>query len=76
MPRYFFHVRTVEPSTDTEGDELPDDKAAWREATTFAADLLQDMRGRFEPGQEWDLEVTDEAGMSIFNIYISAKKTQ
>jgi hypothetical protein len=73
MPRYFFHVRTVEPSTDTEGEELPDAEATWREATAFAADLLRNMHRRLEPGQEWHLEVTDEAGMSIFNIYISAK---
>ena len=61
MPRYFFH----EPSTDTERHELPDDEAASREATTFAFHLLQDMRGRFKPDQEWHLEVTNEAGMSI-----------
>jgi hypothetical protein len=73
MPRYFFHVRSIESSTDTEGDELPDEEAAWREATTFAADLLQDMRSRFAPGQEWHLEVTDETGKSIFNICIRAK---
>jgi hypothetical protein len=33
MPRYFFHVRGVEPSTDTEGEDLPDAEATWREAT-------------------------------------------
>lgn len=30
MPRYFFHVRSVEPSTDTEGEELPDAEATWK----------------------------------------------
>jgi hypothetical protein len=73
MPRYFFHVRGVEPSTDTEGEDLPDAEATWREATVFAADLLKNMQGRLEPGQEWHLEVTDETGTSIFNIYISAQ---
>jgi hypothetical protein len=31
------------------------------------------MHRRLEPGHEWHLEVTDEAGTSIFNVYISAR---
>lgn len=73
MPRYFFHVHNVAPNTDTQGEELPDNEAAWREATTYAGASFKDIDGKFRPGQEWSLEVTDEAGKSIYKIYISAR---
>jgi hypothetical protein len=74
MPRYFFHVHDVAPNKDGQGEELPDDEAAWREATSYAGALLNDIDGKFRPGQEWRLEVTDEAGKPIYKIFISAKQ--
>lgn len=47
MPGYFFHVHEIEPSADRHGEELADDEAAWREATTFAGQLFKDIDGRF-----------------------------
>ncbi|MCK1598054.1 hypothetical protein [Bradyrhizobium sp. 164] len=73
MPRYFFHVHDVEPSSDRHGEDLPDDEAAWREATSFAGQLFKDIDGRFRPGQAWSLEVTDEAGKPIYRIQITSK---
>jgi hypothetical protein len=32
MPRYFFHVERQQPHTDTTGETLASDEAAWREA--------------------------------------------
>jgi hypothetical protein len=43
MPKYFFHVHNVAPNADQEGEELPDDEAAWREATSYAGALLNDI---------------------------------
>jgi hypothetical protein len=38
MPRYFFNVRNVSPSTAELGEDLLDDEAAWKEATRFAGE--------------------------------------
>jgi hypothetical protein len=66
MPRYFFNVHNVSPSTDQIGEELPDDEAAWRAATMFAGELFKDIDGKFRPGQGWSLEVIDEATKPLF----------
>jgi hypothetical protein len=46
VPRYFFNVYRDSQQLDQEGEELPDKIAAWREATTMAGQILQDMDGR------------------------------
>jgi hypothetical protein len=74
MPRYFFNVHDVEPSTDDHGEELLDDEAAWREATYFAGGVLKDIDGKFRPGQCWSIEVMNEAGRAIYCLRIEAKK--
>ncbi|MCP3401958.1 hypothetical protein NLM25_33315 [Bradyrhizobium sp. CCGB01] len=53
---------------------MPDDEAAWHNATIFAGEVFKDIDGRFRPGQEWSLEVTDEAGKPIFLINIGSRK--
>ena len=73
MPRYFFNVLNLGPSTPALSQEFSDDEAAWKEATRFAAELFRDVDGKLRPGEEWALEVTDEVGMEIFNIQISTK---
>jgi len=74
MPRYYFNVLNVTPSVDEFGEELPDNEAAWREATLIAGDLFKDIDGKFRPGQEWTLEVTDEARNPIFLILIQGAR--
>ncbi|MGY4622803.1 hypothetical protein ACVWY3_000559 [Bradyrhizobium sp. USDA 4486] len=73
MPLYYFNVQDVAPHADYEGEELPDDEAAWREATRYAGALLNDIDGKFRPGQEWRLEVKDVAGRLVHTICISSK---
>jgi hypothetical protein len=46
---------------DETGPDLPGKDAAWKEATFAAGQLLQDLDGALKPGQEWRLEVTEEA---------------
>lgn len=74
MPRYFFNVHNVDPSIDDVGEELADDEAAWHEATIFAGEIFKDVDGRFRPGQEWSLEVTDKARKPIYFITIGSKR--
>ena len=74
MPRYFFHVHGVRKSVDNVGEELADDRVAWDEATIIAAELFRDIDGKFQPGQQWTLEVTDEQQQPLYFIDVSARK--
>ena len=74
MPKFFFNVHDMNPIIDTEREELPDAEAAWREATKLAGAIFHDMDGKFRPGQEWSLEVTDEARRPLYYIVINSKK--
>jgi Domain of unknown function (DUF6894) len=73
MPRYFFNVHNVQPSADDLGEELPDDEAAWTEATRYAGDVFKDIDGKFRPGQQWALEVTDATRRPIYHIRITSR---
>lgn len=75
MPRYYFNVYYERPSMDELGEELPDKHAAWKEVTSMAGSILRDLDGRFKPGQEWKLEVTNERGAPIYAIYIHADQS-
>jgi len=55
---------------------LADDEAAWRSATLYAGEVMKDIDGKFRPGQEWSLEVTDEAGKPIYFINIGSRKIE
>lgn len=46
MPRYFFHFEGQQPHTDTTGEMLLDDEAAWREAVRLSRDVEHALRPR------------------------------
>lgn len=73
MPRYFFNVHNVRPSTDNDGEELPNNEAAWHEATLIAGEIFKDIDGNFRPEQEWSLEVADEQRKPLYIIRITSK---
>ncbi|MHB0784446.1 DUF6894 family protein [Bradyrhizobium sp. 5.13L] len=74
MPKYFFHVHSAKPSHDEVGEDLPDDETAWRAATRFAGEVMRDINGKFRPGQDWSLEVMNEARKPIYFITIGSRK--
>ena len=74
MPRYFFDVHDSSPRMDEVGEELPNDEAAWREATTTAGEIFKDVNGKMQPGQDWELDVADQDRNPLFLIHISTKK--
>jgi hypothetical protein len=75
MPRYYFNVLNTSPTIiDDVGEELPDKEAAWRQATITAGEIFKDIDGRLRPGQEWALEVTDEAQKPLYLIHIEARQ--
>jgi hypothetical protein len=55
MPRYFFHFEGQQPHTDTTGEALLNDEAAWREAVRLSRDVEHALR----PGDSWTLSVFD-----------------
>jgi hypothetical protein len=75
MPRYYFNVLNTSPTIiDDVGEELPDKEAAWRQATITAGEIFKDVDGRLRPGQEWALEVIDEAQKPLYLIHIEARQ--
>jgi hypothetical protein len=74
MARYFFNIHREGSGPDMEGEELPNDESAWREATIIAGDLFKDIDGTFRPGHEWSLEVTDERRNPLYFIRVSAEE--
>jgi hypothetical protein len=64
----------VRPSIDEESDESPDNVAAWHQATIIAGEMFKDIDGKFRPGQNWALEVTDDQRKPLYSIQISAKQ--
>ncbi len=74
MPQYFFNVRGLGRAlADDVGQGLPDDDAAWQQATEMAGELFREI-GEFRLGEEWELEVADEKRKPLFSIQIRAVK--
>ena len=67
MPRYFFHVRDGKDLPDTEGSKLPDLNAVRDEALRASGEMLRDSNGsaEFWSGDDWIMNVTDEAGQPV-----------
>lgn len=68
MARYFFHVHDGKDFEDLQGTELPDIRAARREAVRFACALLADDAGEFWDHGEWKLRVTDDRQLTLFEL--------
>jgi hypothetical protein len=70
MPLYFFNFsRGTAPEPHpfkNEGLELPNNDAAWAEATTACGEKLREIDGALRPGGGWKMEVTDASGKTIF----------
>ena len=66
MPRYFFNIFDGRSTPDTEGTELSDWQAARREAIRLAGHVLRDDADRLISDEEWRMEVTDTAGLTLF----------
>jgi hypothetical protein len=70
MPRYYFHVQCgTESSIDLEGVEMADEKSAWHEAVSTCGQMIHDVDGAMRAGTVWQMEVTDEAGDSVFRLF-------
>jgi hypothetical protein len=68
MPRYSFDIDGTNPALDEIGEELPDDEAAWKQATITAGEIFKDVDGKFRPGQEWSERRKAKALYSIVRL--------
>jgi hypothetical protein len=74
MPVFFFNINHTHRDLDEYSLELPDNEAAWREATMTAGELLKEVDGKFRPGQDWVLEVTDDNQKPVYVIRIIGRE--
>ena len=75
MPRYFFNVRHgSEVQIDEVGEELPDNLAAWSEATASAGLSIRDPDGKLKPGTDWRMDVVDASGHTLYSIEVKSRQ--
>lgn len=75
MPRYHFNVYDGFSTHDRDGTELVDAHEARREALRRASGLLDDEVIRGGLGEDWRMEVTDEAGALLFRFDFIVERT-
>jgi len=71
MPQFHFNVRTGLMNVDEVGVDLPDIEAAMVMANHDASHLLRDEGEHLYADGEWQLEVTDAAGLILFTLMFS-----
>jgi len=77
MPRYFFHLnRHDKPVLDINGLTFLDHQAAWEEATMACGEMIRTIDGQLQPGESWEMEVTDEAGKLIYRLRFIAESCE
>ena len=74
MPKYFFNMDGAIPSIDDDGEELPDNEAAWNEAVQLASEIFKDIDGKLRPQDEWSLEVSDGLRTPLYRIHIRSEQ--
>jgi hypothetical protein len=70
MPKYHFNVDDGALGVDSDGTELKDLTVAKCEAIRMAGRIICDAGNTFWDRSEWRLTVTDEAGLTLFELYI------
>lgn len=70
MPRYYFHICNGANDIDDQGQELPDEAAARREAARYGGGLLHDDPDLLVSGGQLRINVTDESGAFCFAVVL------
>jgi hypothetical protein len=73
MPRYSFTISAGGQSQPTNISDCPDDDAAKREALGMFADMARDISKRLRLSPDWQIEIADDTGKSIFKIKVTAE---
>jgi hypothetical protein len=72
--RFYFRVFTngVERHA-SDGLVFSDKHEAWLEASTSTGEIIREMDGKMQPGLDWRMDVTDEAGQLIYRFSFTAE---
>jgi len=77
MPLYYFSTSLHgAPSRFADGIDLPDDDAAWVEATTACGEILRDLDGALLKAGEWRMEVLDRAHNPLYTLRFTCEAHQ
>lgn len=74
VPYFHFQVRTESHVLLTEGAELKGLDEARLEAARRTGDLLKEHAARIWADEDWQMDVTDEKGLILFVLMITAMK--
>jgi hypothetical protein len=75
MARYYFNIRHGNDLfEDDHGSEHVTQHDAWSEAVRACGEMLRDLNGKLQVGQEWRLEVTKEKHEIVFVLRALAEK--
>jgi hypothetical protein len=72
MPNFGFHIRHGNHSSDYNVD-LPDARAAHKEATMIFGDMARGVASQLNETPEWRMDVSDEFGKSLFRLRLIAE---
>ena len=75
MPRYFFTAQNGRRYPDPVGVDLPGPAAARGYAVKALTELLSEMREEFLADESFILTVTDEAGLLLYRLDLSAVRS-
>jgi hypothetical protein len=73
MPHYSFRISQGDQPHTISSSKCPDDDAAKKEAEGVFVDMARDISERLRSTPDWQIEVVDDAGKSIFRIKITAE---
>lgn len=70
MARYHFNIEDGAPGPDAEGIEMDSLASAKCEAVKLAGRAICDAAGTFWQEAQWKMTVTDETGLTLFELLI------
>jgi hypothetical protein len=73
MPHYMFTISREGRSRSSSASECPDDHAAKKEAAGMFADMARDISSELQSIRDWQMDLVDNAGKTIFKIKITAE---
>ena len=75
MPNYYINVRTESHISATVSIEKEGHTELRIEVATFVGDLLKDHAEQLWVDEDWQVDVSDEAGLILYVLHVSALKT-
>lgn len=72
MPKFHIELRTAGQVWETLMVDRPDHDAVRIEMAKFVGELLKDHAGKIWADEDWRVDVTDECGLILYVMHISA----